>query len=146
RMLRVMVQGRAESQVEVIVPQLKGWPFAERERALFNDAKTQVPTWRLANFARKTLGSVAEQLSEKLVAGVGTPIDGLDSLEARRHASIALAAVIIRATSAILVLVSCGYERESLALGRTNLEALIRGRQAAHDASGDAARTLLKGR
>jgi hypothetical protein len=131
---------------EIIVPQLRGWKFAERERTLLGDAGTQLPTWRLANFSRKTLASVAEQLSEKLTAGAGTRIDTLDSTEAQRHACISLAAMVVRNTSGIIVLVGCGYERESLALGRTNIEALIRGRQAADDASGDVARTLLQGR
>jgi hypothetical protein len=131
---------------EIIVPNLRGWDFAKRDRVLLDQAQTQIPTWRLANFSRKTLGSVAEQLSEKLSAGAGRRVDTLDSLEARRHACISLAAVIIRNTSGILVLVGCGYERESMGLGRTNLEALLRGRQAADDASGDVARTLLKGR
>ena len=128
------------------MPQLRGWNFAERERILLGDASAQIPTWRLANFSRKTLASVAEQLSEKLTTGAGTRIDTLDSTEARRHACISLAAMIVRNVSGIIVLVGCGYERESLALGRTNIESLIRGRQAADDTSGDVARKLLQGR
>jgi hypothetical protein len=34
----------------------------QAERELFGDAPIQLPTWRLANFSRKKLGSVAEQL------------------------------------------------------------------------------------
>jgi hypothetical protein len=139
-------QDRAKPDAqEIIVPQLKGWDFAKREKDLFEKASTQLPTWRLANFSRKTLSSVTEHLSERLGAGAGELIDSLDSLEARRHACISLGAMVARNTSGILALVSCGYERESLSLGRTNLEALIRGRQAADDASGDVARILLKG-
>jgi hypothetical protein len=47
---------------EIIVPRLRGWDFAKRERALLDVASRQIPTWRLANFSRKTLASVAEQL------------------------------------------------------------------------------------
>jgi hypothetical protein len=53
--------------------------------------------------------------------------------------------VAIRATGSIIVLVSCGYERESMAHMRSLVEAVIRGREMSEDASGDKARRILKG-
>lgn len=131
---------------DVIKPDLKHWDFAKRERGLFEKAPVQLPTWRLANFSRKTLASVAEQLSERIPQQPRGLVDNLEPKRAAQLASIGLAAIVVRNIGGILTLVGCGYERESLALGRVNAEAHIRGRQIVDDASGDVARRLLKGR
>jgi len=130
---------------EVIKPNLRRWNFAERERGLLENAPQQLPTWRLANFGRKTLASVAEQLSEGIPQQPRGLIDDLEPTRAAQLASIGLAAIVVRNIGGILTLIGCGYERESLALGRVNAEAHIRGRQMVDDESGDVARRLLKG-
>lgn len=131
---------------EIIKLDLKRWRFAERERRLFEQAPHQLPTWRLANFGRKTLASLAEQLSERIPQEPRGLIEKLAAKRAAELASIQLAALVVRNIGGILTLVGCGHEREALTLGRVNAEALIRGRQLTDDTSGHVARNLLLGR
>ncbi len=130
----------------VIEPNLKLWPFKEREKELFGSAASDIPTWRAANQARKYLAGVVAELANSIdVPAAPLPIQGLDAEIARRVACVNLGGIIVRGTSAIMSLVGCGHEREALGIARITLEALIRGRQTADDPSGEVARKLLKG-
>jgi hypothetical protein len=134
-----------QSDPRVIEPDLKLWPFAKREKALHESA-SDIPTWRAANQARKYLAGVIAELANDLEVPLSPlPIAGLDAEIARKVATINLGGIIVRGTSAIISLIGCGHEREALAITRITFEALIRGRQAADDKSGDIARRLLKG-
>lgn len=129
----------------VIAPDLKQWPFARREEALYGTA-SEIPTWRAANHARKYLAGVIADLANGIEAPTSPlPIPSLDAQTARQVACVNLGGIIVRGTGAIMSLIGCGHEREALAIGRITFEALIRGRQTADDPSGDVARKLLKG-
>ncbi len=135
-----------KSEPRVIAPDLKLWPFARREAELFKSAASDLPTWRVANQARKYLAGVIAELADDLEPSASPlPIQGLDAELARRVACVNLGGIIVRGTGSIMSQIGCGHEREALGTGRTTLEALIRGRQTADDPSGDVARTLLKG-
>jgi hypothetical protein len=130
----------------VIEPDLKLWPFADRERELYGSAASDLPTWRAANQARKYLaGVIADLANDMEVPGAPIPVVSIDAETARRVACVNLGSIVVRGTSAIMSLIGCGHEREALSLGRITFEALIRGRQTADDQSGDVARKLLKG-
>jgi len=134
-----------EASRPILKPKLAGLDFATRERQLVDEAKS-IPTWRLANQARRVLASFVAQCSETFTVRGSIPADSLDSATARRLAVVQLASVAVRQTGAILALVSTGYETEAMAHARTLLEAQLRGRQACNDLSGYVARELLQGR
>lgn len=121
-----------------------GWKFADRERQLYAEAKT-LPTWKLANLARRVLASFAQQLSLE-VPSQGGEFAELDATSARQLATIQLAMVAVRQTGSVLTLIGTGYELEAMAHARTLLEAQYRARQASDDSSGEAARSILQGR
>jgi hypothetical protein len=54
--------------------------------------------------------------------------------------------IVVRSLSGLIVLVSSGYERESLTLMRPAFEALMRLHQVAADTGGHSARQILQGR
>ena len=113
---------------DAIDPRLAGWDFARRERELFATAK-DLPTWRLANQSRRLLAAVLYELSNAIDAPDAELIDELDAGDARRLASLDLGALVVRATGSIIVLIGCGYERESMSLARSLVEGVIRGRE-----------------
>jgi hypothetical protein len=132
---------------DVIVGDLKRWQFAQRERALFADA-SKIPTWRLANQARRLLADVTRQLGDRVPREdfkERPQPAGLPSSTAIQLAVVQLGAMGVRSAGAVISLMSCGYEREALAPARTALEAVIRTRQASDDQSGGVARKLLEG-
>jgi hypothetical protein len=137
-----------ESPARIIEPDLKRWTFAQREKALYESAATDIPTWRATNQARKYLAGVIADLANAMDGSADgpLPISGLDAKIAREVAAVNLGGIIVRGTSAIMSLVGCGHEREALSMTRITFEALIRGRQVADDRSGEVARKLLKGR
>jgi hypothetical protein len=126
---------------------LSNWPFGPRERDLFESAQKDLPTWRMANQARRHLAGVTGEMMDGIPAPEKSiPVREIDATLARELAAVRLGVMVVRTASAVMSLVACGHEREALAHGRTILEALIRGRQVADDKSGEAARTLLQGR
>jgi hypothetical protein len=130
----------------VIIPDPKPWKFAERERLLRESAQ-KLPTWRVANQARRHLAGMVKAVSDELeTPAERTPIKKASADLARKVAAVNLGTIIVRSTGAIIALVATGHERESLAHARISLEALVRGRQMADDKSGDVARQLLAGR
>jgi len=137
----------SESPKKVIEPDLKHWTFAKREKALYESAASDIPTWRAANQARKYLAGVIADLANDMdvSADAPLPIPGLNAEIARQVAAVNLGGIVVRGTSAIMALIGCGHEREALSIGRITFEALIRGRQLTDDKSGDVARKLLKG-
>jgi hypothetical protein len=70
----------------------------------------------------------------------------LDAQAARRMAALALDQLAVRSTSARMMLIATGYEREALSQARVSVEALIRLQHSNADTSGEAARQLLAGR
>lgn len=136
----------SEAEPPVVRANLKDWQFASRERELLDRASHKLPTWRAANQARKHLAGIVAELSERTPTPECRFIRELDAKTASELTSVNLGALVVRNTSGIMALISCGHEREALGLGRVSLEALIRGRQVADDASGDIARKLLEGR
>jgi len=135
----------SQNDVPVVRANLKGWKFAARERELLDSASHKLPTWRMANQARKHLAGVVAELCERTPTPECRFVRELDARTANELASVNLGALVVRNTSGIMALIGCGHERESLGLGRVSLEALMRGRQVAGDVSGDAARKLLQG-
>jgi hypothetical protein len=136
----------SEAEPTVVRANLKDWPFTSRERELLDRASRKLPTWRAANQARKYLAGVVAELSEHIPTPECRFIRELDVKTANELASVNLGALVVRNTSGIMALIGCGHEREALGLGRVSLEAVIRGRQVADDASGDTARKLREGR
>jgi hypothetical protein len=137
---------RMSDEPRAISPDPKPWKFAERERLLRETAE-KLPTWRIANQARRHLAGMVKAVSDELEApSEPTPIDKASAALARKVTAINLGTIIVRSTGAIIALIAAGHERESLAHARISLEALIRGRQMADDKSGDVARKLLAGR
>jgi hypothetical protein len=131
----------------VVRSKLSDWDFGPREKVLFESAKRELPTWRMANQSRRHLAGITAELTNGIQAPKESiPVADIDATLARQLASARLAAIVVRTTSAIMSQIACGHEREALAGGRTILEALIRCRQVADDKSGEAARTLLQGR
>jgi hypothetical protein len=131
----------------IVRSKLADWNFGPREKAPFDSAKTELPTWRAANQSRRHLAGITAELMN----GIPAPVESIEVAEidatlARQLASVRLGAIIVRTASAIMSLIACGHEREALASGRTILEALIRGRQVADDMSGEPARKMLQGR
>jgi hypothetical protein len=120
------------------------WKFVDDERELFDRAPEMLPTLKLANIARRTLADVCHQLSQRVPNG---PLELKDvSPDVRIQAAcLHLGIVVVREMGAAVSLISCGYEREALGPGRTVLEAMIRGRQAQDDPSGEVAMKLLRG-
>jgi hypothetical protein len=136
----------AYTQPRVIEPDPKTWAFAERERELFDSAK-QIPSWRVANQARRHLAGMLAAVTEHMTS-LDAPllIADADADLARKVAVVNLGVIIVRSTSSIIALVGCGHEREALMHARVSLEAVLRGRQIADDSSGESARQLLSGR
>lgn len=135
-----------QERPRVIEPDLKLWPFAERERELYSSAASDIPTWRAANQARKYLAGVVAELANNIGVPPSPPrVEHIDAEMARQVACVNLGGIVVRGTSAIMSLVGCGHEREALGIGRITFEALIRGRQTADDHSGEVGRKLLKG-
>jgi hypothetical protein len=136
-----------EDKERIVRSKLPDWDFGPREKGLFDSAKKELPTWRMANQARRHLAGVTAELTNGIPAPKeSTLVAKIDATLARQLASVRLAAIVVRTTSAVMSQIACGHEREALAGGRTILEALIRCRQVADDESGEAARTLLQGR
>ena len=104
-----------------------GWKLADRERRLYNEAST-IPTWRLANQARRLLASYTHQLSSSIPVPEASEISDLDAVSARQLASINLAMVAVRQTGCVLSLIGTGYEPEALSHARSILEAQYRAR------------------
>jgi hypothetical protein len=132
-------------RMHVIKPRLSGWNFADRERELATTAK-EIPTWRLANQARRTLAAVTAELSQEIPSPVPEDPARVPAEMAIQLACLSLAALIVRTAGSVIVLIGAGYEREALSPARSVLEAVLRGRQATDDPSGDAARGVLTGR
>ena len=135
----------SDADPPVVRANLKDWEFTSRERELLDRASHKLPTWRAANQARKHLAGVVAELSERTPTPECRFIRELDAKTANELASVNIGALVVRNTSGIMALIGCGHEREALGLGRVSLEAVIRGRQVADDASGDTARKLLEG-
>lgn len=129
---------------DLLRPRIGDWRLAQRERELF-EAAPQIPTWRLADNCRRVLLDVCRQLWDRTPAPSAALVDELPALEARRLASLELGQLVVRATGAQMMLIATGYEREGIGQVRVSTEALLRTRQVLDDASGNAARTLLKG-
>jgi hypothetical protein len=135
------------STEKIVRSKLSDWNFGPREEALFESAKKELPTWRMANQARRHLAGVTAELMNGIPAPEKSiSIGEINATLARGLASVRLGVIVVRTTSAIMSQIACGHEREALADSRTILEALIRCRQVADDKSGDAARKLLQGR
>lgn len=134
-------------QEKVVRSKLSDWPFGPREKLLFEAVKKELPTWRMADQARRHLAGVTAELMNTIEAPEKSiPVANTDATLARQLASTRLAAITVRTMSSIMSQIACGHEREALAGGRTVLEALIRSRQVVDDKSGEAARKLLQGR
>ncbi len=128
----------------IIKPTGGQWMLAQTERELHVTAQ-DVPNWRLANKARKMLADLVHQLSES-VPKLGQPEGPLDATIARQIAGIQLAAIAVRSTGAVLVLVGTGYQPEAAAPLRRLVESVLRVRAVLDDASGEHARSWLDGR
>jgi hypothetical protein len=135
----------ASGDPDVIRPDTRRWPLHARERELFESAKN-IPTWRLADVARRALLDVCKQLGDRIPTPDVELVDELDAATARRLAAIALGQIAVRALGAQMTLIAAGYEREALAQARTATEVGIRIRQSNEDGSGDVAKAILKGR
>jgi len=61
-------------------------------------------------------------------------------------AALTLGQLTVRSTSARMMLIATGYEREALSQARVSVEALIRLQHSNADTSGEAARQVLAGR
>jgi hypothetical protein len=131
---------------DVIAPSLSSWDFQRRERELAESAK-ELPTWRLANQARRFLAGVTHELSHRFdVPESAEYWKDVDAALARQMAIVQLGAIGVRTVSSIMSLIASGYEREALTFARILLETEIRGRQLGDDPSGEAARSILQGR
>jgi hypothetical protein len=120
-MRRWVDERSADTQPRVIEPDPKTWTFAERERELFDSAKG-IPSWRVANQARRHLAGMLAAVTEHLTS-LDAPllIAEADAELARKVAVVNLGVIIVRSTSAIIALVGCGHERESLMHARVSL-------------------------
>jgi hypothetical protein len=134
-----------QEPVEVIRPKLSDWPLSARERELFATVDT-LPTWRLADNCRRTLLDVVKRCGDRMQIPSVELVADVDAQTARRMAALALGQITVRSTSARMMLIATGYEREALSQARVSTEALIRLQHSNHDTSGEAARQLLAGR
>jgi hypothetical protein len=91
----------SEKPKKVIEPDLKHWTFAKREKALYESAASDIPTWRAANHARKYLAGVIADLANEMdvSADAPLPIPGLDAEIARQVAAVGLGGIVVRGTS-----------------------------------------------
>lgn len=138
---------KSEEHIKVVRSKLSNWPFGKREKALFESAKKDLPTWRMANQARQHLAGVVGELMDSIPAPTESiSITDADATTTRQIAAVRLGVIVVRTVSGLMSQLACGHEREALAGGRTIVEALIRARQVSDDKSGEAARTLLQGR
>jgi hypothetical protein len=120
----------------VVRSKLSNRPFGQREEALFESAQRDLPTWRMANQARRHLAGVAGELMDSIPAPTESiAITETDATTARQIAAVRLAVIVVRTVSGLMSQLACGHEREALAGGRTIMEALIRARQVSDDKS-----------
>lgn len=135
----------AEERRPVVHPIGGSWKLAEAEETLRASAR-DVPNWRLANASWKMLADLVHQLS-RAMPSLGQPsIADLDPRTARQIASVQLAGLSVRSSSAAISLISSGYEPEAGALVRRLVEAVLRIRAVNDDSSGEQARQWLAGR
>lgn len=130
---------------EVIRPKLSDWPLSARERELFATVD-KLPTWRLADNCRRTLLDVVKRCGDRMQTPDVELVADLDAQAARQMAALALGQLTVRSTSARMMLIATGYEREALSQARVSVEALIRLQHSNADTSGEAARQLVAGR
>jgi hypothetical protein len=133
------------TSTEALRPRISEWQLTQRERELFAAAKQQLPTWVLADKSRRVLLDICRQLWERTPTPTVDQVNELPAREPRHLASLQLGQVGMRASSAEMMLIATGYEREAFGQVRISVEALLRTRQVLDDRSGDAARTILKG-
>lgn len=135
------------SDHDPIVPRLGGWNFKPRERQLWESAQEALPTLTLAHKSRQTLADVVRQLGDRLEVDRNTErlVAKADRLFVRQLAATQLGALGVRSLSAMIVLISTGYEPESMAHMRTGLEVLIRMHQVVNEHDGESARKILQG-
>jgi hypothetical protein len=130
----------------VIRPRIREWPLRARERELF-DAVEDLPTWRLADNCRRGLLDLVKRCADQIPTSPSRSlVADLEAPRAQRLAAVALGQLTFRATSAQMMLIATGYEREALSQARSSLEALLRLRQSNDDSSGEAARRILANR
>jgi hypothetical protein len=134
-----------DQTAEVIRPKLSDWPLSAREQGLFATVD-KLPTWRLADSCRRTLLDVVKRCGDRMQTPSVEPVTDLGAQSARRMAALALGQLTVRSTSARMMLIATGYEREALSQARVSVEALIRLQHSNADTSGEAARQLLAGR
>jgi hypothetical protein len=130
--------------IESLRPRLSGWRLVSREQELFASAK-EIPTWTLADKCRRVLLDLCAQLWDRTPTPTVDHVDQLPAPEARRLAALHLGQVSVRASSAQMMLIATGYEREGFGQTRISLEALLRTRLVLDDRSGGSARTIIKG-
>lgn len=135
---------KIERDVKPLKLKTSDWKFNDLEEAHFAERRT-IPTWKVANVSRRLLAAATSELGTSGEELSGTAVTEVSALAAQQVATIQLAAMTVRSTGAVMMLIAAGYERESFMPMRVLFELGLRASQVFDDGSGEAARNILLG-